>query len=178
MLDRTRMPSASTAHALARGLGWFSLALGAAELFAPRALTRRIGLRGQEGLVQACGAREITTGIGLLTTSQPAPWLWGRVAGDVLDLATLAAGSDGSSRRRGARGLAMAAVLGVTALDVAAALAASGTERPRRRLTYGYDRRRGFRDLPDRMRGIARDAVVPKDMRFPEKLRPWGGGGS
>lgn len=172
MLDRTRS-AAPTSHALARGLGWFSIALGVAEIVAPRAITRRIGLRGQEGLVQAYGAREIATGIGLLTTSQPAPWLWGRVAGDALDIATLAAGHDGSSRRRGARGMALAALVGVTALDIAAALAAGGDQRPRRRLTYGYEHRRGFHDPLNRVRGIARDATIPKDMRIPEKMRPW-----
>lgn len=103
--------------ALARGLGWFSIALGMAELVAPRAITRALGLRGQEGLVQAYGLREIGTGIGILTAADPAPWIWGRVGGDALDLATVAGGL-GSSKRGGAL-LALAALGGVTAVDVA-----------------------------------------------------------
>lgn len=103
--------------ALARGLGWFSIAFGMAELVAPRAITRALGLRGQEGLVQAYGLREIGTGIGILTAADPAPWIWGRVGGDALDLATVAGGL-GSSKRGGAL-LALAALGGVAAVDVA-----------------------------------------------------------
>ncbi|RAI43402.1 cyclase dehydrase [Rhodoplanes roseus] len=173
MLDRTRMPVSPAPTALARGLGWFSIALGLAELAAPRTITRTLGLRGQEGVVQAYGVREIATGIGLLASRQPAPWLWGRVGGDALDLATLAAGSDGSSRRRNARGLAITAVLGITALDVACAMAAGGTSASQRRRLPDYSGRRGFREVPERMRGIARNAPIPKDMRIPDLLRPY-----
>lgn len=181
MLDMTPTPRPETARGLARGLGWFSIALGVAELVAPRAITRSLGLRGQEGLVQAYGVREIATGIGLLATRQPAPWLWGRVGGDVLDLATLAA-AGGSRRHREARGIAMAAVLGITVLDVLCAATLSGTPRrataSRGRMStprsYGYGGRRGFRDLPERMRGAARDARIPEDMRIPKLLRPYG----
>jgi hypothetical protein len=49
----------SAADTLARGLGWFSIALGAAEVFAPQTLTRAIGMQGSESLVQAYGAREM-----------------------------------------------------------------------------------------------------------------------
>ncbi|CAL8969965.1 hypothetical protein RHODGE_RHODGE_00550 [Rhodoplanes serenus] len=181
MLDMTRRsPRPETASGLARGLGWFSIALGLAELVAPRAITRSLGLRGQEGLVQAYGVREIATGIGLLGTRQPAPWLWGRVGGDVLDLATLTA-AGGSRRQREARGIAMAAVLGITVLDVLCAATLSGTPgraTSRGRMStprsYGYGGRRGFRDLPERMRGAARDARIPEDMRIPKLLRPYG----
>ena len=38
------------------------------------------------------GLREIGTGIGLLTSKDPSPWLWARVAGDTLDIATVGAG--------------------------------------------------------------------------------------
>ena len=43
-------------------------------------------------LTRACGLREIGTGIGILTSKDPSPWLWGRVAGDALDVATVGAG--------------------------------------------------------------------------------------
>src|SRR3954454_10064131 len=84
--------SAQNAHSMARGLGWFSIGLGLAELLAPRALTRGLGMEGNEQIVQAYGVREIATGIGILSSNQPAPWIWGRVGGDALDIATLAAG--------------------------------------------------------------------------------------
>lgn len=48
-------------------------------------------MHGQERLIRAYGVREIAKGVGILTSPNPTPWLWGRVAGDALDLATLAA---------------------------------------------------------------------------------------
>ena len=56
-------PSSLTApDRLARGLGWFSLALGAVELMAPGHITRTLGLEGKEALVRAYGAREVASG--------------------------------------------------------------------------------------------------------------------
>jgi hypothetical protein len=45
-------PSADTAHSMARGLGWFSIGLGVAEVLAPRALTRCLGMGGKSS---SCG---------------------------------------------------------------------------------------------------------------------------
>jgi hypothetical protein len=65
--------SAQNAHAMVRGLGWFSIGLGLAEVLAPRALTRGLGMEGNEQIVRAYGLREIATGIGILFSNQPAP---------------------------------------------------------------------------------------------------------
>lgn len=108
------------AGALAQGLGWFSIALGITELVAPRAITRALGLRGQEGLMQAYGLREIGTGIGILAAKDPAPWIWGRIGGDALDLATVAGGLE--TPKRGSALLALLALGGMTAVDVACGL--------------------------------------------------------
>jgi len=94
------MHSTEYAHSMARGLGWFSIGLGLAEVLAPRALTRGLGMEGNEQLVQAYGLREIATGIGILSSDQPAPWIWGRVGGDALDMATLAGGLQPDNRRK------------------------------------------------------------------------------
>ena len=51
---------------LSLGLGFFSLALGAAELFASRRITRALDAEGHESLIKAFGAREIVAGVGLL----------------------------------------------------------------------------------------------------------------
>ena len=102
---------------LARGLGWFSITLGAIELLAPRVLSKALGLEGHDHVFQAYGAREIATGVGILSARDPAPWIWGRVAGDALDLATLA-GNVGTSRSKTAMSVALVAVAGVTALDI------------------------------------------------------------
>ena len=67
-----------TARKVARGLGWFSIALGVAELMAPRAVARATGMRRSDTLMRAYGLREIGAGIGLLTARDPTPWLWAR----------------------------------------------------------------------------------------------------
>src|SRR5687768_13673830 len=110
--------SAAMAHDLAYGLGWFSIALGAAELIAPQALARTLGMRGSEGLLRAYGIREIATDFAILSSKDPAPWVWTRVGGDALDLATLATGLHSDNPKRENVGVALAAVAGVTALDV------------------------------------------------------------
>src|SRR4051812_22435069 len=76
--------------AMARGLGWFSIGLGLTEVLMPDRLARWLGMEGHEGLIQLYGAREIATGIGCLSQNPPTPYVWGRVAGDALDVATLA----------------------------------------------------------------------------------------
>ena len=73
----------------AQSLGWFSIGLGIAEILAPRMVARALGVQGGADVVRAYGLREIATGIGILTAKDPTPWVWGRVAGDALDLASL-----------------------------------------------------------------------------------------
>jgi hypothetical protein len=102
---------------LANGLGWFSIGLGLYELLAPRHLARTLGMEDQTAIIQAYGVREIATGVGILAQRRPAEWVWGRVAGDALDLATLASGLDGDNPQRSNVVMAMAAVAGVTVLD-------------------------------------------------------------
>ena len=109
------MHSTEYAHSMARGLGWFSIGLGLAEVLAPRVLTRGLGMEGNEQLVRAYGLREIATGIGILSSDQPAPWIWGRVGGDALDMATLAAGLQPDNPKKYNVEMALAAVAGVTA---------------------------------------------------------------
>jgi hypothetical protein len=157
------------AQQAATGLGWFSIGLGLAELFFPRAFTHAFGMRGREGLVRFYGLREIGAGVGLLTARNKAPWLWARVAGDGLDIATLAARLP-DRRARGNVEVALAMVAGVTALDVYAAKALSEGRTPV--LTYGYGSRSGFPASPELMRGRASDFEIPKDFRTPEALRP------
>lgn len=103
---------------LAAGLGWFSVGLGLVELAAPGRITRWLGPGGNEALVRAYGLREIGAGVGILLGSRLAPLLWGRVAGDALDLATLAAALRGKEANRRNLAIAIGAVAGVTLLDV------------------------------------------------------------
>ncbi|MDB5390003.1 MAG: cyclase/dehydrase [Planctomycetaceae bacterium] len=105
---------------VARALGWFSIGLGLAELLKPRDLARATGVD-DATLVGIYGIREIVCGIGILRSSQPTGWLWARTAGDVLDIATLASASS-TSRNRGGAMASLAAVAGVTAVDVMCAM--------------------------------------------------------
>ncbi len=104
---------------IAQGLGWFSLALGAAEMLAPRKLNSALGIRRRrDNLTRGFGAREIAAGVGILATRGMRPqWLWSRVAGDALDLAALGKAMK-SNRKRMMVGAAIASVAAVTALDI------------------------------------------------------------
>ncbi|MDP3553187.1 hypothetical protein [Methylocystis sp.] len=112
---------------LANVLGWFSIALGLVELFAPRRVGRMVGVEGNGSLLQAYGLREFFAGVGILAARRKAPWLWARVAGDALDLATLAPGLYSIRRNRQlATGLAVAAVAVIGLLDIYSAVQAQG----------------------------------------------------
>lgn len=163
---------------VARALGWFSIGLGVVELVAARRVGRAVGLGGRAGLVRAYGAREIATGIGLLSGSKPAPWLWGRVAGDALDLATLGAAA-AAGPRRGRALLATAAVAGVTAVDLLCTRAlddaapASLAHEPEveRSLTVGKS--------AEELHRLWRDpATLPRVMAHVAQVRMGDGGGS
>jgi len=62
---------------VARGLGYFSIALGVAELVAPAAICRAAGVRGLETVVRGYGAREIAAGVAILGSHGPEPWISG-----------------------------------------------------------------------------------------------------
>jgi uncharacterized membrane protein len=107
--------------ALARGLGWFSVGLGVAEVAAPGVIANAIGVRDSgdnRELLRAAGLREIASGIGILTRDRQAGWVWARVGGDVMDLALLGLGFTSPDAQPRRLGVATAAVAGVTALDV------------------------------------------------------------
>lgn len=181
-LPQTRGARGRGAHsgyeALAKGLGIFSIGLGLAELLAPRSFCRAFGMEGQENLFRAYGVRELATGIAIMASHDPTPWMWGRVGGDAIDLATLAAGADPKGAREGEQtrnvGIAVAAVAGVTVLDAICAVGLGRDQRLSDPGTYDYRDRIGFPRPADAMRGAASDFEVPADFRIPEPLRPWG----
>ena len=105
---------------LATFLGLFSIGLGLWELAAPHSVSRATGARFHPQLIRAYGLREIMAGVGIMSDHQPRNWLWARVAGDALDLATLGAAyaeARGADHRQKVLA-SVAAVAGVTALDV------------------------------------------------------------
>ena len=141
---------------LAKGLAWFSIGLGVAELLMPRRFSRVLGMPGQKNLIRAYGLRELVTGIGILSTRNPRPWMLGRIKGDAVDLVTLG-WSAKHGRAPGKAALAAGLVASVTALDLRSA---SGLKREERaRQAPDYSDRSGFPKPPAQMRGQARDAA-------------------
>jgi hypothetical protein len=138
-----------TGKRVAQGLGWFSLALGILEITMARQLSRGLGV--SDSLLRVYGVREIATGIGVLASRDRTPWLAARLAGDALDIATLAAALPGNARKANV-GLALGAVAGVTALDIAA-VQDYRSQRRARYLPRDYSDRSGFPRPPEEMRG-------------------------
>lgn len=177
LMQKFKSPSnlhAPSAHQSALGLGLFSLALGAAEVLMPRRIARAAGIDGLAPAVRAYGVREIVAGCGLLLARNKAPWMWARVAGDALDLATLAAGARSGGSAVNA-GVAMGVVAAVTAADIACARALSQAQQAAQASPpRDYSDRSGLPQPPAEMRGAARaDFDMPQDMQVPSALRPY-----
>ena len=111
----------------ARLLGLFSLGLGVFELAMGRTASRELGVEKPE-LVEAFGAREIATGLMALGYPDRAWPIWGRVAGDVADLALLASALGSGNRQRHNAAWAAIGVLAVTLADIGVALSLSRRE--------------------------------------------------
>ena len=99
-------------------LGVVSIGLGLAELLAPRAVGRAIGVGAHPAIMRMVGVREIVTGLGILSERAPGAWAWARVAGDAIDLALLGAATSSPDADPRRIAVATAGVLGVAALDV------------------------------------------------------------
>src|SRR5687768_1254460 len=114
----------------ARLMGWASFGLAAAFIAAPGRIARTFGLEGKENLIRGFGAQEVMAGMGALS-SEAAPAMLARAAGDVVHIGTLATGlkSEDERQRRNA-GWGLAALVGFLAVDslIAARL---GAERSR-----------------------------------------------
>jgi hypothetical protein len=170
---RDASPGAMSLEGMTTGLGWFSIGLGLAELLAPRAMARATGMPGREMLIQAYGLREIANGIGLLASTDPRPWLWGRVAGDALDMATLAAHAGPDNPLAGHAKAAMLLAAPIGAIDLACARVADEKAKARAGSRFDYSDRVGLARPAAAMRGAAVDFEPPPDMRTPPALRPY-----
>jgi hypothetical protein len=121
---------------LSRGLGWWSVGLGVTELTFAERFSRRLGFRGRTELVRVHGIREILKGVGLLRQPDPRPWLWGRLAGDALDLCVL---SVTLRRREVPFAWRFAATLTAVGLTLVDALAVSRLRMKQRSDVIGMD---------------------------------------
>jgi uncharacterized membrane protein len=122
--NREIADSDRTGIKLGKGLGWFSIGLGLAELLAPRGLARFMGIP-DDGkapwILRAYGLRELAAGAVCLAKPGSPVGPQVRFAGDLLDLATLALGARHSySTPRTVNAFAM--VAGAAGLDAYAAV--------------------------------------------------------
>ncbi len=127
--DRRR----GTGERLAKGLGWFSVGLGVPQVLAPGRMNRLIGVddsRQNRAVMRAMGVRELAGAPGILDRPRPAGFLFARVAGDALDLAVLGAALRARGNVPARVAAAMAAVAGVTVLDVIASAKTSRSADP------------------------------------------------
>ena len=174
---------------LAKGLGWFSIGLGLAELAAPASVAQLIGVRDDDrtrNVLRAYGARELANGSAILGSGADDPeWLWTRVAGDVLDLATMGAALRDGNRADGRKlAVGMASVAGVLAADVMAARrlgrengpARMADLRPRQRTTVRVSKTFTINAPPDEVYSFWRQLEnLPRFMRHLESVEPLGG---
>lgn len=150
---------------LARALGWFSIGLGITEMVAPGELARLLGLGGKEGLLRAFGARELASAIPTLSVDKPVG-LASRLAGDAVDLATLASALHRNNPKRGNAAIATALVVGVTLLDIVALVEVKAAHRRKPGSDRDYSDRSGFPRGQQESRGLARkDFDIPTDYR-------------
>ena len=142
-------------RAPARALGWFSIGMGLAEVLMPRYVARLAGAVNLPFLTRLHGLREIGLGAGLLLSKDPQPWLWGRVAGDAIDIASVAPGLVTSGRPT--RTVVSLAVLGGMAY-VDAKTAQAATPKDKTISPFDYSDRSGFPKPASEMRGAALQA--------------------
>ena len=143
--DLSQRRQADTAtHRLAQGLGVFSIVLGLIELICGRWLGHSLGLDGKEHVVRLYGGREILTRIAILVSKDPTPWVWGRVAGDALDIGTLAFGYTRDPDDVAGITTALVAVAGATAADVYCASKRNAESKVPLPLVKDYSDRSGF----------------------------------
>ncbi|MCA1566945.1 MAG: SRPBCC family protein [Acidobacteria bacterium] len=119
---RELVGSKKNGEEMARGLGWFSIGLGLAEVVTPRGIAKIVGVRGDSSnrlLIRLLGLREIAHGVAILSQNgRSAATVWSRVFGDAVDLACLGAAFASPDTSKGRLAFATANVLTVTALDV------------------------------------------------------------
>ncbi len=108
-------------HKLARGIGWFSLAIGLRLVVAPMPGTRAFGMGERPALGCVMGVRDLVVGAGLLRGENTRTWLMARGINDALDAALILVGmaSGAFPRDRAPVGLAV-----VTSFSVASLLLA------------------------------------------------------
>jgi uncharacterized membrane protein len=159
-----------TGRNVTKGIGLFSLGLGLAEIAAPSVLAKAIGIQPDSRsrlALRMFGAREIASGLGILSEPTRALPMWSRVAGDVIDLAFLAWAL--KAKRTNTQRLvgAVVAVLGVTVLDavVGAKLQQAQPKQPTTKI-LAVTINRPFHEVSQRWQEVAGDIELLKHATF------------
>ena len=103
---------------MAPGIGWFSIALGVLLLVTPKGVSRALGIDNRVTVLRVIGVREIVVGVGILRQPDPAPWQWGRVIGDIMDVTLMLLGVATGVFNRSRANPGTVGLLGATALDL------------------------------------------------------------
>ncbi len=165
--------SMTPALRMARLLGWTSFGLAAAFLLAPKRIARTFNLEGKENLIRGFGVQEILAGQGALSID-PVPNMWGRAGGDVVHIATLASGLEGS-RENGTRGNVLWGLGALSAFLVIDSMVAASLHNERNRFKgepRDFSDRSGFPQGNTASRGIASDFKTPADYQAAPHMLP------
>lgn len=117
--------SVSATRNLVKGLRGASFGLGVTEIVAPRKVAAMSGVpdnRRSRSTIRALGVRELGHAAALFFG--PSQLVWTRVAGDAIDLAALGAGMSNRTASRARGAAAAVGLVGITAVDVLAAVKA------------------------------------------------------
>lgn len=107
---------------LARGIGWLSVAVGAALVVAPRRMVSGFGMGERPRLGRFLGVRDMVIGAGILSRrADPAPWLLARALSDAQDAAILIGGIVTGAFPRGKALFGLVVASGVCAASLALA---------------------------------------------------------
>jgi hypothetical protein len=100
--------------------------------------------------------------VAILASHDPEPWIWGRVAGDMADIATVATGLQQDNPRPDKTVLALATLVAVTVIDVACASSLGAQKGNRKTAIADYSDRSGFPQGIQAARGAAGISRFPR----------------
>jgi uncharacterized membrane protein len=176
-------------RSLARALGIFSLAVGIAQVIAPRRFAKWVGIDPRperQAAVRAVGFRELGAAAGLLSRPRPVLGQGLRLVGDAMDLALLGRAMRARGVKRDRVTGVLAATAGVAVLDVLGGVqlareATTEARRVRKAITVNRPRDavyafwRDFANFPRFMQHIEAVQVVDGGGRSHWKARAPGG---
>lgn len=120
-VESSAQPRQRDAEALVRGIAWLSIAIGAAELLAPRRTRRAVSVGIAGWWMRLRGLRTVIGGVALLVVDDKTRWLHRRSVANALDVVTLLNHHGGRAGARARNATAIAAIGGLTAVEMTAA---------------------------------------------------------